>query len=194
MQGMGPARSTKLLERQFFRGLLPVLCRCVILSLTLIASKSYEFPHGRNLPWPQYPLLNDLCNHSCADGPTTFTDRELQPFVHGDRRDQLDFYVDVVAGHDHFSAFGQLHDSSNVSRAEIELWAITIKKGRMTSTFFLCQNISLSVKFRVRRNAARFGQNLAALHFLSLGAAEQNADIVARLTLVQTACGTSRHP
>ena len=53
MQGVGPARSTKLLERQFVRGFLPVLCRCVILTLTLIARKSYQFPHGRNLPWPQ---------------------------------------------------------------------------------------------------------------------------------------------
>jgi len=52
-KGVVPARSTKLLERQFVRGFLPVLCRCIILTLTLIARKSYQFAHGRNLPCPQ---------------------------------------------------------------------------------------------------------------------------------------------
>ena len=50
MQGVGPASCTEFLKRKFFRGLFPVLCRCVVLTLTLIARKSYEFPHDRNLP------------------------------------------------------------------------------------------------------------------------------------------------
>jgi hypothetical protein len=48
MQGMAPARRTEFLKRQFFRGLLSVFRRRVILSLTLIASKSYEFPHDHD--------------------------------------------------------------------------------------------------------------------------------------------------
>ena len=49
MQGMGPARRAKFLESQFFRGLLSVFGRCVILSFTLVASKPYEFSHDRKL-------------------------------------------------------------------------------------------------------------------------------------------------
>jgi hypothetical protein len=74
------------------------------------------------------PLLTDFCNHSCADGPATFTNSELQPIIHGDRCDQLDFYVNVIARHNHFSAFRQLNDSRHVRRAEKELGPITIEK------------------------------------------------------------------
>jgi hypothetical protein len=42
---MGPARRTEFLKRQFFRSLLSVFRRRVILSLTLVASKPYEFSH-----------------------------------------------------------------------------------------------------------------------------------------------------
>jgi hypothetical protein len=49
MQGMYPARRAEFLKSQFFRGLLSVFRRRVILSLTLVASKPYEFPHDRSL-------------------------------------------------------------------------------------------------------------------------------------------------
>ena len=54
-------------------------------------------------------LLDDLGYDACADGPTAFADRKFQPFVHGDRRDQFDLYIDIITGHDHFGAFGKLH-------------------------------------------------------------------------------------
>src|SRR5215475_10178933 len=50
MQGMDPTRRAKFLKSQFFRGLLSVFGRRVILTLTLVASKPYEFPHDRSLP------------------------------------------------------------------------------------------------------------------------------------------------
>ncbi len=49
MQGMAPARRTKFLKRQFFRGLLSIFRCRVILSLTLVASKPYEFSHDLSL-------------------------------------------------------------------------------------------------------------------------------------------------
>jgi hypothetical protein len=58
MQGMGPARRTELLESQLFRCLLSVFRRCVIFSLTLIASKPHEFPHERSLlAWNYWLIL-----------------------------------------------------------------------------------------------------------------------------------------
>src|ERR1700752_3809454 len=103
-------------------------------------------------------LLNDLGYDACADGLTAFADREFQPFVHSDWRDQLNLYIDIVTGHHHLGSLGKLHDPGDISGSEIELWAITIKEGRVSSTFFFCQHIGLSVKFRMRSNAARFGK------------------------------------
>jgi len=34
-------------------------------------------------------LFDDLCDHAGADRPAAFANRETQPFVHGDRGDQL---------------------------------------------------------------------------------------------------------
>jgi hypothetical protein len=73
MQGMGPARRTELLERQFFRRLLSVFCRCVVLSLTLVASKPYEFSHDRTPP----KLLNDFGDNARADRLPSFADRKF---------------------------------------------------------------------------------------------------------------------
>lgn len=58
MQGMDPARRTEFLKSQFFRSLLSVFRRRVILSLTLVASKPYEFSHDRSLPpWSYWMIL-----------------------------------------------------------------------------------------------------------------------------------------
>ena len=73
MQGMGPARRTELLERQFFRRLLSIFCRCVVFSLTLVASKPYEFSHDRSLP----KLLDNLGYNARADRLAAFADRKF---------------------------------------------------------------------------------------------------------------------
>ena len=49
MHRMGPAGRAEFLARQLFGGLLPVFCRCVILSLALVASKTHELAHRRLL-------------------------------------------------------------------------------------------------------------------------------------------------
>ena len=52
MQGMAPARRTELFKRQFFRGRFSVFRTGIILSLTLVASKPYKFPHDRMPAFP----------------------------------------------------------------------------------------------------------------------------------------------
>src|SRR6202012_2005363 len=60
---------------------------------------------------PMLLLLDDLADHSRADGAPTLSDGEAQTLVHGDRLDQLDLHLNVVAGRDHLDALGQLgHD------------------------------------------------------------------------------------
>ena len=84
MQGMAPARRAEFHKSQFFRGLLSVFGRRVILSLTLVASKPYEFPHDRRLL--SLNLLDDLGHDTRADSLSAFADREFQSLIHGDRR------------------------------------------------------------------------------------------------------------
>jgi hypothetical protein len=75
MQGVGPASRTELFERDFFRGCFSVLGRRIIFPLAFVASKSDQFPHGRNLPMPE--LLDDFCDDACADGPAAFANGEV---------------------------------------------------------------------------------------------------------------------
>src|SRR5215510_14938018 len=134
MQGMDPTRRAKFLKGQFLRGLLSIFGRRVILSLTLVASKPYEFPHDRSLPSLQ--LLDDLGHDTRADGLTAFADREFQSFIHGDRRNQVDLYIAIVAGHNPFGALGKLYYSRDIGSPEVELWPIAVKEWCVPSAFF----------------------------------------------------------
>jgi hypothetical protein len=134
MQGMAPARRAEFLKSQFFRGLLSVFGRRVILSLTLVASKTYEFPHDRSLP--SLKLLHDLGHDTGADSLSAFSDREFQTLIHGHWGNQLDLYIDIVAGHDHFSALRKLHYPGNIGGSEVELWPVAVEKWRVPATFF----------------------------------------------------------
>ena len=75
MQGVAPASRTKLLERDFFRSCFSVLGGRIIFPLAFIASKSNEFPHGRNLPSPE--LLDNFCHDAGAHGPAAFANGEV---------------------------------------------------------------------------------------------------------------------
>ena len=67
MQGMAAARSAKLLKRKFLSGCLAIFCRRIIFPLTLVTSKTDEFPHSRNLP---RPLLNHWMIFVTTPAPT----------------------------------------------------------------------------------------------------------------------------
>src|SRR5437763_415777 len=66
-------------------------------------------------------LLDDLGHHPGADRATALADSKAEALVHGDRLDQLDRHLHVVARHDHPRALGQVGDAGDVSRAEVEL-------------------------------------------------------------------------
>ena len=77
MQGVGPTRSTKLLERQLLCGCFPILRRCVVFPFTLVTGKTYQLTHDRILLAIGVELLNDLRNHAGADRTSAFTNSEL---------------------------------------------------------------------------------------------------------------------
>src|SRR6185369_16961873 len=50
-------------------------------------------------------LLRDVRDNPCADRTAAFADREAQARVHGDRGNELDAEIHVIARHHHFGAF-----------------------------------------------------------------------------------------
>src|SRR5437870_8475987 len=50
---------------------------------------------------PHSALFQDFRHHSCTHRAAALADREAQPFLHRDRRDQLDRHLRVVPRHHH---------------------------------------------------------------------------------------------
>src|SRR5260370_42423225 len=100
----------------------PVLGREVIPTLTGGAFHNDVFSgHGP-------ALFQDLRHHAGADGAAALADREAQPLLHRDRRDQLDRHLRVVPRHHHLHPRRQLHPPRHIRRAEVKLPAIPLEK------------------------------------------------------------------
>src|SRR5574343_694001 len=130
-------------------------------------------------------LLDDLGNDAGADGTTAFTDGEAQTFFHGDRGDQLHRHGDGVARHDHFGAFRQLDGAGHVGRTEVELRTIAVEERGVTTAFVLGQDVDFGGEVGVRGDGTRLAQHLATLDVFALGTAQQSANVVAGLNLVE---------
>ena len=159
------------------RGCRGVVCR---------RSSSFA-PAGGRRRWPALvrSLLDDLGDDPGADGAATLADGEPQALVHGDRLDQLDRHLDVVAGHHHLRALGQVGDAGHVGRPEVELRAVAREERRVTAALLLLQAVDLGLELGVRRDRPGLAEHLAALDLLALGASQQGADVVAGLALVE---------
>src|SRR3954453_108119 len=130
-------------------------------------------------------LLDDFGHHPGADGAAALANGEAQALVHGDRLDQLDVHLHVVARHDHLRALGQVGDAGHVSRAEVELRAVAVEERRVAAALLLLQAVDLRLELGVRGDRPRLAEHLAALDVLALDAAEQAADVVAGLALIE---------
>src|SRR5690554_2953259 len=136
-------------------------------------------------PGPSLTSLEDLRHTARADGPATLTDGEAEALLHGDRLDQLDRHLGVVAGHDHLGALGQRDDAGDVGGAEVELRAVVRVERVVTAALVLGQDVDLGLELRVRGDRTRLHDDLAALDLLALGAAQEQADVLARLGEVE---------
>src|SRR5215211_7899199 len=134
---------------------------------------------------PRVPLLDDLADHSRADGAASLANGEAQALVHGDRLDQLDRHLDVVARHDHLDALREVGDAGHVGRAEVELRPVAVEERRVAPALLLLEAVDLGLELGVRGDRARLAQDLTALDVLALHAAEQATDVVASLALVE---------
>src|ERR671913_803128 len=130
-------------------------------------------------------LCRDAGDGAGTDGAAALADGEALADLEGDRGDQLDRHLDVVAGHDHLGAVGQADGPGHVRRAQVELRAIAVVEGGMAATLLLGQHVDLGLELGVRLDRARLGQDLATLDLLALDAPDEAADVVARLALVE---------
>src|SRR5215210_7625767 len=131
------------------------------------------------------PLLLDFRDDAGADRATALADREAQALVHGDRLDQLDLHVRVVARHDHLLALRELDRTGHVRRAEVELRAVVVEERRVPPALVLREDVDLRLELRVRRDRARLGEYLPALDLLALGTAQERTSVVAGLGVVE---------
>src|SRR5581483_5216759 len=144
---------------------------------------SYAFRRIRILSFTN--LLDDLADHAGADGAAALADGEAETLVHRDRRDELDGDLHVVARHDHLRALGEGHDAGHVGRAEVELRAVAVEERRVAAALLLRQDVDLGLVVGVRRDRSGLREHLAALDVLALHAAQEAADVVAGLALVE---------
>src|SRR6266568_5740013 len=130
-------------------------------------------------------LIENFTDATRADGFSALTNSEKNCLFHCDRRDEFNFNCNVVSGHDHFHALGQLDRSCNIRGAEIKLGPVIGEERRVTAAFLLAQHIDFRLEFLVWRDRAGLGDDLTALHVFFLRAAQQNADIIARARFVE---------
>src|SRR3954467_5829837 len=130
-------------------------------------------------------LLADLRDPARADGAAAFANGEAQALLHRDGLDQLDLHLGVVTGHDHLGALGEGHDARHVRGAEVELRAVVVEERRVPATLVLAEDVDLGLEVGVRSGGAGLDDDLAALDLLALDAAKQQADVLARLALVE---------
>src|SRR6266404_8969278 len=130
-------------------------------------------------------LRNNLRDRAGAYRMPTFANREPQALFHRHRSDQLDHQAHVVSRHHHLRARRQLRHARHVRRSQIKLWTISLKERRMTSAFFLRQDIDLSLELGVRRDRSTLCQHHPALDVFLRNAAQQQASVVARHAFVQ---------
>src|SRR5271169_6522538 len=130
-------------------------------------------------------LLDDARHHAGADGAAALANGEAKFLLHSDRHDQVHFHRHVVARHHHFGTGRQVHYAGHVGGAEVELRTVVSEERGMTAALFLGEDVGFRLELGVRLDRAGFAQHLTALDFLALGAAQQAADVVARLALVE---------
>src|SRR5438270_13531452 len=112
--------------------------------------------------WAMVLLLDDLRGHAGTDRATTFADGEAHPLLDGDRGDELDLHVDVVARHHHLGPLGQLHLAGHVRGPDVELRAVALEERRVPAALFLGYDIDLRGDCGMRLDRAGLWQRPAA--------------------------------
>src|SRR3954469_7577236 len=134
---------------------------------------------------PVMELFDYLGDDTRADGSPALSNGEAEALVHGDRMNELDLHLGVLARRHELTALGERDDAGHIGGAEVELRPIAGDERRVTATLLLLQEVDLRLKLRMGRDRAGLAEHLPALDLLTLGASQQCADVVAGATLVE---------
>src|SRR3989338_3482629 len=130
-------------------------------------------------------LRGNFRDDAGADRLAAFADSEVLFLFERDRGGELHFEGDRVARHHHLLPLRERHLARHVRRADIELRLVAREERRVTTSFVLAEDIHLSVKVGVRRDRTDLCEYLTAVHVFFLGAAQENAGVVACLTFLE---------
>src|SRR3954453_1194455 len=108
---------------------------------------------------PVMELFDYLGDDTRADGSPALSDGEAEALVHGDRLNQLDLHLGVLARRHELAAVGELDDAGDVRRAEVELRPIAGDERRGTTALLLLQAVALRLVLRVRRDRAGLAEH-----------------------------------
>ena len=75
----------------------------------------------------------------------------------------------------------QVARTGHVRGPEVELRPVVVEERRVTPTLLLAEDVDLGLELGVRGDRAGLAEHLAALDVFLLDAAQQDADVVARL-------------
>ena len=99
--------------------------------------------------------------------------------------DQLDAHLNVIAGHAHLCALGQMADTCNVSCSEVELRTIVVEERCMTAALVLGQYVNLSCELAMAGNGTWLSNNLATLDICSVDTTEKKTYVISCLCIIQ---------
>src|SRR5215203_625535 len=175
---MLPAPRAILPQLDAVRRVAPVLTAVVVPALTLLTCQRYQLSHKilqitgvrRTTPPPlrKVALLDYLCYDASPYGPAPLADGEVQPLVHGDRRDQLHVHHRVVPRHHHLYPLLQPYLPRHVRRPEVKLRTVVAEERRVPSSLFFGEDVHFGLELGVRGYRARLCQNLSALYVVAL--------------------------
>src|SRR5437867_1979351 len=139
------------------------------------------------------PLGDDLADDAGADRASALADREPQPLLHRDRRDQLHFHVHVVPRHHHLPPRRQRRHPRHVRGPKVELRPVPVEERRVPPPLLLRQHVHRPLELGVRRDRPRRHHAHPPLQVLLLDPPQQQPDVVPRDRLVH-ALAEHLHP
>src|SRR4030066_861289 len=159
----GRPGGTRTPNLRFWR---PLLCQLSYWPINSVTREKYSNTFSSTpFLFPLCPaLLQNLRHHPRPHGASAFANGEAQAVFHGDRVDQRDHELDVVARHDHLGAGRQAAGAGHVGGTEIELRAVALEERGVTATLFLAQDVHLGLELGVRVDRAGLGQHRSEEH------------------------------
>ena len=130
-------------------------------------------------------ILEDLSNLTRTYCTATLTDSELETLSHSNWSDQSNVDSYVVTRHYHLNSLWQLNLTSYVHCTEVELRTILVVEWSVTATFFLLEDVDLSLEVSVWSYRTWLAENHTTLNLVLIDTTEEKTNVITSLTLIE---------